>query len=226
MKKFAAVLMILAMAVFAAVPAFAAELPAWAENPAGEAEVKNPAWMEEPQADVVLESVVVEEKKAEEEAAPAEEAPAEEAPAEGEPAEEAPAEEKPAEEKPAGEKSAEEAPAEAQDDFSGFKDVHYVLYLGTNDAETNKPVFTQAEAMEVLKEILIRHFGGYTIQEASGGWIDDGKLYQEYTMVIYLSDASLEAVHAAADEMVETFRQSSVLIEAIPTRMEFYSPAK
>ena len=75
-------------------------------------------------------------------------------------------------------------------------DVQYVLYLGTNDKDTDKPVFTQAEALERAKEILIRHFGGYTIQEAHGGWVDEGQLYQEYTLVIYLSDTTPEAVHA------------------------------
>ena len=50
-------------------------------------------------------------------------------------------------------------------------------------------------------------------------------MYQEYTLVIYLSDTTEEAVHAAADEMIETFRQSSVLIQANPTKTEFYSAA-
>ena len=85
--------------------------------------------------------------------------------------------------------------------------------------------YTEAEAKERVKDILIRHFGGYTIQEAQGGWIDDGKTYQEYTLMIYLSDTTLDKVHAAADEMVETFRQSSVLIQENPTKTEFYSPA-
>ena len=102
-------------------------------------------------------------------------------------------------------------------------DVQYVMYLGTNDKDTNKPVFTQAEAMERAKEILIDHFGGYTIQEANGGWIEGDTEYQEYTLVIYLSDTTPDAVHAAADELVETFRQSSVMIQANPTTTEFYS---
>ena len=80
--------------------------------------------------------------------------------------------------------------------------------------------------MNVLEDILIRHFGGYTIQEAHGGWIDGDTKYQEYTLVIYLSDTTKEAVYAAADEMVKTFRQSSVMIQENPTRTEFYAPAE
>ena len=108
----------------------------------------------------------------------------------------------------------EEAPAE---------DIQYVMYLGTNAKGNNKPVFTQAEAKEQLKAILLKHFGGYTIQEADGGWVDGDTAYQEYTLVIYLSDTTEEKVHAAADELIQVFDQSSVLIQKNPTRTEFYS---
>lgn len=111
-------------------------------------------------------------------------------------------------------------PGEAEE----TEDIQYVLYLGTNDKDTNKPVFTQTEAMQKAREILIARFGGYTIQEAHGGWIgDDGMEYQEYTLVIYLSGASKDQVHAAADELIDVFRQSSILIQANPTKTEFYS---
>ncbi len=110
-----------------------------------------------------------------------------------------------------------------EDSEGGAEDVQYVLYLGTNGKDTNKPVYTQSEAMEVAREILIRNFGGYTIQEAHGGWIDEGTEYQEYTLVIYLSDTDKEAVYAAADELIAAFDQSSILIQANPTRTEFYS---
>ncbi|MBQ7180591.1 MAG: DUF3574 domain-containing protein, partial [Bacteroidaceae bacterium] len=110
--------------------------------------------------------------------------------------------------------------AEAEGDYQ------YVLYLGTNGKDTDKPVFTQAEAMEKAREILLRQMGGYTIQEAHGGWIgDDGTEYQEYTLVIYLSDTTEEKVHAVADELIEAFDQNSVLIQKNPTQTEFYSGA-
>ena len=105
------------------------------------------------------------------------------------------------------------------------KDVQYVMYLGTNDKDTNEPVLEPKEAKKKAEDILIDHFGGYTIQEASGGWIDGDKEYQEYTLVIYLSDTDLEQVHSAADEMVREFHQSSVLIQANETATEFYSGA-
>lgn len=109
-----------------------------------------------------------------------------------------------------------EQPASAQD-------VQYVIYLGTNDKDTNEPVLSPEEAKAKAQENLIRHLGGYTIQDANGGWVDGDKLYTEYTMVIILSDTGLETVHAVADEMITVFNQSSVLIQANQISTEFYT---
>ncbi len=103
------------------------------------------------------------------------------------------------------------------------EDVQYVMYLGTNDKDTNEPVYPPEEAKEKAQDILLKHFGGYTIQEASGGWVDGDKVYREHTLVIYLSDTDIDRVHSAADEMIEEFRQSSVLIQANRTVTEFYA---
>ena len=107
------------------------------------------------------------------------------------------------------------------------KDVQYVMYIGTNDKDTNKPVCSPEEAKDRVDKILIKHFGGFTIQEAHGGWVgDDGKRYDEYTVVAYISDTDLESVHKAADELIEEFNQSSVLIQANETKTEFYETAQ
>lgn len=110
-----------------------------------------------------------------------------------------------------------------QEDVKDEQDVQYVLYLGTNDKDTNEPVFSPDEARTKAEDILIEHFGGYTIQEAHGGWEYEGTRYQEYTIVIYLSDTNLDAVHAAAKDMIRVFNQSSVLIQTNSTVTEFYS---
>jgi hypothetical protein len=100
------------------------------------------------------------------------------------------------------------------------------MFLGTDDKDTNEPVCSPDEAKARAEKILNEHFGGFTIQEASGGWKDNGIIYHEYSLVIYLSDTTMDKVHAAADEMIETYRQSSVLIQENPTRTEFYSTGK
>ena len=103
------------------------------------------------------------------------------------------------------------------------KDIQYVLFLGTNDKDTNQPVFSPEEAKEKAAEILVEHFGGYTIQEANGGWKDGDTVYQEDSLVIFLSDTSLDNVHAAADDLIQAFHQSTILIQANETTTEFYS---
>ncbi len=52
---------------------------------------------------------------------------------------------------------------------------------------------------------------------------DDGTVYQEYTLVIYLSGTTAEKVHAAANALIRVFNQSSGLIQANLTTTEFYS---
>lgn len=79
------------------------------------------------------------------------------------------------------------------------------------------------EAKERAAEVLVEHFGGYTIQEANGGWRDGETLYQEYTLVIYLSDTTLDEVHSAADDLIRVFNQSSILIQSNKTSTEFYA---
>ena len=96
-------------------------------------------------------------------------------------------------------------------------DVQYVMYIGTN-----QPVCTPEAARELVENVLVSHFGGYTIQEANGGWEDDGKHYQEYSVVAIISDTNLDAVHKAADELRGKLNQESILIQTNKTKTEFY----
>lgn len=116
--------------------------------------------------------------------------------------------------------------SEEQTATSDAKQIQYVMYVGTNDKDTNQPVMSPEESLATAKSILIKRFGGYTIQEASGGWIgDDGTEYQEYTMVIYLNDTTEDDVHEAAKEFIKTFNQSAILIQADEVSAEFYEGA-
>ena len=103
-------------------------------------------------------------------------------------------------------------------------DKQYVMYLGTNDKDTYEPYGTQEEAKAKVDEVLTKHFEGFTIQDAMGGWTNEnGRMDHEYTVVIFLSDTTLEKVHVAADDLIRVFNQSSILIQTNQTRTEFYS---
>lgn len=104
------------------------------------------------------------------------------------------------------------------------KDIQYVMYLGTNDKDTYEPFGTPEQAKAKVDEVLTKHFEGFTIQEANGGWTNEnGTVDHEYTIVILLSDTTPEKVHAAADDLIRAFNQSAVLIQANETATEFYS---
>ena len=103
-------------------------------------------------------------------------------------------------------------------------DKQYVMYLGTNDKDTYVPYGTPEEAKAKVDEVLTKHFEGFTIQDAMGGWTNEnGTVDHEYTVVIFLSDTTLEKVHEAADDLIRVFNQSSILIQTNQTRTEFYS---
>ena len=121
-------------------------------------------------------------------------------------------------------KSGEESAVAVESAAEQGQDIQYVLYVGTNDKDSNEPVFSEDDAREHLEAILTDHFGGFTIQDARGGWVnDDGSIAHEYTLVVYLSDTTLEEVHAACDDMIAEFNQSSILIQQNMTTTEFYS---
>ena len=121
-------------------------------------------------------------------------------------------------------KSGEESAVAVESVAEQGQDIQYVLYVGTNDKDSNEPVFSEDDAREHLEAILTDHFGGFTIQDARGGWVnDDGSIAHEYTLVVYLSDTTLEEVHAACDDLIAEFNQSSILIQQNMTTTEFYS---
>lgn len=104
------------------------------------------------------------------------------------------------------------------------KDVQYVMFLGLPAENEDGSEFTDAQAKDLLETILVRHFSGYTIQNALGGWTDDdGNYDHENSLVIYISDTDMEHVKAAADEMLKEFDQNTILIQTNETVTEFYS---
>ncbi len=107
------------------------------------------------------------------------------------------------------------------------RDIQYVMFLGTNDKDTNEPYGTAEEVKSKVDEVLTKYFEGFTIQEANGGWVNnDGSVAHEYTVVILLSDTTLDLVHQASDDLIKEFNQSSILIQANETVTEFYSGAE
>ena len=109
------------------------------------------------------------------------------------------------------------APAEKE------KNIQYVMYVGTNDKDTYQPEHTQEEARDIVDQVCLRHFEGYTLQEATGAWTDEtGRITHEYTLVCYFDGADKETVYRAADEVIRELNQNTVLIEEDEISVEYY----
>ena len=118
---------------------------------------------------------------------------------------------------------------EAEDTQAGTRDTaaQYVMYVGTNDKDTYKPEHTNEEAMNIVDQICLKYFDGYTLQDATGSWTDEtGKPTHEYTLVCYFDAADEATVYEAADEIIKELNQNTVLIEKTEIEMEYYSGAK
>ena len=112
---------------------------------------------------------------------------------------------------------------EAEDTQAGTRDTaaQYVMYVGT------KPEHTNEEAMNIVDQICLKYFDGYTLQEATGSWTDEtGTPTHEYTLVCYFDAADEATVYEAADEIIKELNQNTVLIEKTEIEMEYYSGAK
>ena len=103
-------------------------------------------------------------------------------------------------------------------DESAGKSIQYVMYVGTNDKDTYQPEHSQEEAREIVDQVCLKYFEGYTLQEATGAWTDEtGQITHEYTL-----DADKATVYRAADEVIEALNQNTVLIEEDEISIEFY----
>jgi hypothetical protein len=120
-----------------------------------------------------------------------------------------------------------DAETEDAQDHSRDTAAQYVMYVGTNDKDTYKPEHTNEEAMNIVDQICLKYFDGYTLQDATGSWTDEtGTPTHEYTLVCYFDAADEATVYAAADEIIKELNQNTVLIEKTEIEMEYYSGAK
>ena len=116
------------------------------------------------------------------------------------------------------------APSSEPEAPSDNEIVQYVMYIGTNDKETYAPKYTEQEAKDIVDNICLKYFEGYTLQEATGSWIDEkSNVTHEYTIVCYFDGADKESVYKAADEIIVALNQNTLLIESSTINMDYYS---
>ena len=103
----------------------------------------------------------------------------------------------------------------------------YVMYIGLNDKDSYEQIISKEDAEEIIDNICLKYVDGYTIQEATGSWVDEKEnVTCEETIVCYFNDADEGTVYKIADEVIEKLNQNTVLIEKCKIETDFYGGDK
>ena len=104
-----------------------------------------------------------------------------------------------------------------------LQSAHYVMYVGTNDKDTNTQLISKEDAIKIIDEACLKYTDGYTLQDAYGRWKNEkNNLSSEYTVMCIFDDISKEKIHSIADEVVKNLNQNCVLIERSSIQTEYY----
>lgn len=121
----------------------------------------------------------------------------------------------------------EPAPVSSALTFETVPEGKYVLYIGLNDKDTYTQEIPTDEAIAIVNEICSRHVDGYTMQNASGGWVDEtGTLTQEPSLVYSFDQAAEADIIALMDEVLLALNQNSILVEKEDVTYAYYDGGK
>ena len=105
--------------------------------------------------------------------------------------------------------------------------IRFVMYIGTNDKDTYAQIIPTEQAEEIIDDICFQYVEGYTIQDATGSWVDEkGIATHENTIVCYFYGTDEETVHRIGDDIIKALNQNSVLIEKDHIEIEYYGGAQ
>lgn len=93
-----------------------------------------------------------------------------------------------------------------------------VIHLPVKD---NDGVSLEAENNEVLRQ-LAEKWGGFTVTPASGGWVDNNKLYRDVVLRVLVAGVDNKADwFELAEQVKKTHRQLSVYVEFYTGEVHF-----
>ena len=112
---------------------------------------------------------------------------------------------------------------DSYEEMPADESVQYVMYVGTNDKDTYEQIIPTEEAKQIIDSICFEYLGGYTIQDATGSWVDEtGTATHENTIVCYFDDTDEATVRMIGNEIIKALNQNTVLIEKNTITMEYY----
>lgn len=107
-------------------------------------------------------------------------------------------------------------------DFTAAENSKYTLYIGTNDKDTYEQMIDTESAIDIVNTICAKNMCGYTMMEAKGGWVENGELFRENTLVYTLVGVSEEQVVAVMRETREALNQSTILVEITDSTSTYF----
>lgn len=111
--------------------------------------------------------------------------------------------------------------------FDSEYGVKYVLYIGLNDKDTYVQEIPTEEAINIVNNICAEYAGGYTMQNAEGGWYDEKEnLTKETSLVYILTDIDEDSVKMIMDDVISALDQNSILVERQDIMYTYYSDDK
>lgn len=102
---------------------------------------------------------------------------------------------------------------------------YYVLYIGTNDKDTDEALLSVEEAQAIVNGISQKYTDGFTSLTAWGHWNSPQNTWVSEDTLIYLYyGVSEDDIVNIADEVVAELNQYSVMIEYGMRNIAYYPP--
>ena len=107
--------------------------------------------------------------------------------------------------------------------FESAENGQYILYIGTNDKDTYEQIIPTDEAVEIVNGICAKYAEGWTMNHATGGWVDEKDvLTQENTLVYTFAYIKESDIATIMDEILTALNQNAILVERRDVSSVFY----
>lgn len=104
-----------------------------------------------------------------------------------------------------------------------MQDTEYIVYFGLNDKSTGEQIVSTEEATETIKKIFEKQGVGYTVLDAFGAYLDEGKVVSNETVVLDILMVSEDELESAVTEAVDELHLASAMVTKSDISYRFYT---
>lgn len=102
-------------------------------------------------------------------------------------------------------------------------DTEYIVYFGLNDKTTGEQLVSKEDATETIKAIFEKQGVGYTVLDAYGAYLDEGKVVSNDTVVLDILMVTEDELEEAVTQAVEELHLASAMVTKSDITYRFYS---